>query len=175
MRHLCPRVGTQCQPLLPFLWIISELFLSLDLMPLWVLSLMEPGGGLSLKSRANGSQVILGSPNHTEHPGHLVPLPPHAPSSSPCLQFSPFQTGRTCWPFGMGLLAALDWRKERISHFSASLPRMGRNGTLNLMKHLYPSHPGQLDPYQEVILAEGPLDGEHPLPRGPFHQPSLTL
>lgn len=76
MRHLCPRVGTQCQPLLPFLWIISELFLSLDLMPLWVLSLMEPGGGLSLKSRANGSQVILGNPNHTEHPGHLVPLPP---------------------------------------------------------------------------------------------------
>lgn len=44
------------------------------------------------------------------------------------------------------------------------------------MGHLDPSHPDQQNPHQVIaILAGGLLDKEYPLPRGPLHQPFLTL
>lgn len=54
----------------------------------------------------------------------MHPAPPLASNSFPS------QTGGTLWPFGMGVPGSLGLEKERISHFSHSLPRMGKGQSL---------------------------------------------
>lgn len=113
-------------------------------MSLWVLSLVEPGGGLSLKSRASGSQVVLGNPNHTEQPWNPVPLPPCAPAPRLASNSHPSQTGGTLWPFGMVLPGSPGLEKGEDFPFLCFIAQNGKRWGFESHETLTSQSPRQI-------------------------------